>query len=88
MLWLRATGSTLVSQLIDSYVVLFIAFYGNFPTDQIIAIGLTNYIYKFCVAILLTPVIYFGHTLIDNYLGKDNALKMSEQASHESKGFF
>src|SRR5688500_16281644 len=26
-IWLRATGSTLVSQLIDSFVVLFIAFY-------------------------------------------------------------
>jgi hypothetical protein len=37
---------------------------------------------------LLTPVIYFGHSLIDNYLGREHALKMSEQASHESKGFF
>lgn len=47
MLWLRATGSTLISQFIDSYVVLFIAFYGTFQTDQIIAIGITNYLYKF-----------------------------------------
>jgi len=88
MLWLRATGSTLVSQLIDSYVVLFIAFYGTFDTDLIIAIGITNYIYKFCVAILLTPVIYFGHTLIDRYLGKENATKISAEAAEESKGFF
>src|SRR5688572_14763601 len=41
-LWLRATGSTLVSQLVDSFVVLFIAFYGVFTNQQIIAIGLTN----------------------------------------------
>jgi uncharacterized integral membrane protein (TIGR00697 family) len=88
MLWLRATGSTLISQFVDSYVVLFIAFYGTFPTDQIIAIGITNYIYKFCVAILLTPLIYLGHSWIDSYLGKDNALKISEQATLESKGFF
>jgi queuosine precursor transporter len=88
MLWLRATGSTLVSQLIDSYVVLFIAFYGVFPTDQIVAIGITNYIYKFIVAVALTPLIYFGHTLIDKYLGKDNAAKMSEEAANQSKGFF
>jgi len=87
-LWLRATGSTLVSQLIDSYVVLFIAFYGKYPTDQIVAIGITNYIYKFLVAILLTPVIYFGHSIIDKYLGKENAVNMSEEASHKSKGFF
>ncbi len=88
MLWLRATGSTLVSQLVDSFVVLFIAFYGVFPTEQIVAIGITNYIYKFAVAILLTPVIYLGHALIDNYLGKDNAAHLSAEAARESKGFF
>jgi uncharacterized integral membrane protein (TIGR00697 family) len=87
-LWLRATGSTLVSQLVDSFVVLFIAFYGVFTNQQIIAIGITNYIYKFAVAILLTPVIYLGHSLIDNYLGKQNAEKLSEDAAHQSKGFF
>jgi queuosine precursor transporter len=87
-LWLRATGSTLVSQLVDSFVVLFIAFYGVFPTDQIIAIGITNYIYKFSVAVLLTPLVYFGHYVIDNYLGREHAAKMSDQAAQESRGFF
>lgn len=88
MLWLRATGSTLVSQFIDSFVVLFIAFYGVFSNDQIIAIGITNYIYKFVVAIALTPVIYFGHSLIDRYLGKDHAAEIAEAAAKQSKGFF
>jgi uncharacterized integral membrane protein (TIGR00697 family) len=87
-LWLRATGSTLVSQLVDSFVVLFIAFYGVFTNQQIMAIGITNYIYKFAVAILLTPLIYLGHSLIDKYLGKQNAEILSEKAAHESKGFF
>ena len=88
MLWLRATGSTLVSQFIDSFVVLFIAFSGVFTTSQIIAIGITNYIYKFIVAVVLTPVIYFGHSVIDNYLGKEHAEKISEEATQQSKGFF
>ena len=88
MLWLRATGSTLVSQLVDSFVVLYIAFAGVFTNQQIIAIGITNYIYKFTVAIALTPVIYLGHSLIDKYLGKANAEKISEAAAHESRGFF
>ncbi len=88
MLWLRATGSTLVSQLVDSFVVLYIAFAGTYTNDQINAMGITNYIYKFSVAILLTPVIYIGHSMIDRYLGKDNAEKISEEASHTSKGFF
>ena len=75
MLWLRATGSTLVSQLIDSFVVLYIAFAGVFSNQQIIAIGITNYLYKFFVAIALTPLIYLGHSLIDKYLhaGADDA---------------
>ena len=88
MLWLRATGSTLVSQLVDSFIVLYIAFAGVFTNQQIIAIGITNYIYKFLVAIALTPIIYLGHSWIDKYLGKANAEKISEEAAHESKGFF
>jgi len=88
MLWLRATGSTLVSQFVDSFVVLYIAFSGTFTNKQIIAIGITNYIYKFVVAIVLTPLIYMGHSLIDRYLGKENADKISAEAAHKSSGFF
>lgn len=86
-LWLRATGSTVVSQFVDSFVVLFVAFYGTFSTTQILAIGITNYIYKFFVAIALTPVIYLGHGLIDRYLGKEYAEKLSEEATSKSRGF-
>ncbi len=71
MLWLRATGSTLVSQFIDSFLVLFIAFSGIFSNKQILAIGITNYIYKFLVAVALTPIVYLGHSLIDKYLDKE-----------------
>ena len=88
MLWLRATGSTLISQFVDSFVVLYIAFAGIFSNEQIIAIGITNYIYKFTIAIVLTPVIYIGHSIIDRYLGGENAARISEQAANESKGFF
>ncbi len=68
LLWLRATGSTFVSQFIDSFVVLFIAFSGKIPFDGIVNIGITNYIYKFFIAILLTPAIYGVHYGIDKYL--------------------
>lgn len=88
MLWLRATGSTVVSQLIDSFVVVFIAFYGVMETKYLIAIAVTNYIYKFFVAIFLTPVIYFGHFLIDQYLGKEHAEKISADAADASGRFF
>lgn len=81
--WLRATGSTLVSQFIDSFIVLIIAFYIGADWDlvRVLAIGLINYIYKFSMAILLTPAIYGGHFLIDRYLGQDLAHKMKTAAS-------
>jgi queuosine precursor transporter len=82
-LWLRATGSTLISQLIDSFVVIFIAFYlfGNWKIEQVIAVGTVNYIYKFCIAILMTPVIYGIHNIIDRYLGKTASKELIEEAS-------
>ena len=81
-IWLRATGSTLVSQLVDSFVVLFIAFkIGNDWTWQLVlAICLMNYIYKFTVAIILTPVIYLLEQRIEKYLGIETAQKMKQAA--------
>jgi len=79
-LWLRATGSTLVSQLVDSYIVLFIAFFSIFSWQQILAIGMMNYIYKFTVAIILTPLIYFIEKRIENYVGHEAAHKMKQAA--------
>jgi uncharacterized integral membrane protein (TIGR00697 family) len=80
--WLRATGSTLVSQFIDSFVVLIIAFYigSDWDLTRVLAIGLVNYFYKFGMAILLTPLIYLGHHWIDNYLGEDVAHRMKREA--------
>lgn len=81
-LWLRATGSTLVSQFIDSYVVLFVAFYlgANWSLPLVLAIGTVNYIYKFSCALLLTPVIYGAHVAIDRYLGTEMSEAMRKQA--------
>jgi uncharacterized integral membrane protein (TIGR00697 family) len=79
-LWLRATGSTLVSQLVDSYIVLFIAFSSYFTWQQILAIGMMNYIYKFTVAIVLTPLIYLVEKRIERYVGHETAHKMKAAA--------
>jgi len=92
-IWLRATGSTLVSQLVDSFVVLFIAFYlgrriqtgqgDAWSLHQVLVTGTGNYIYKFVVAILLTPVIYWVHAWIEKYLGKTLAADMKQAAIGE-----
>lgn len=83
-LWLRATGSTLISQFIDSFVVIFIAFYLNpqyhWSFQMVMAIGLVGYVYKFVIAILMTPVLYLVHGVIDSYLGKDLSQRMIKMA--------
>lgn len=81
-IWLRATGSTLISQLVDSFIVLFIAFYigQDWSFAQVFAIATVNYIYKFIIAFGLTPLIYLGHSLIDKYLGQAEAEKLKALA--------
>lgn len=83
LIWLRATGSTLVSQLVDSFVVLFVAFYvfGNWTMQQVLSVGNANYWYKFASAVLLTPVLYLAHYLIDSYLGKDDTVELQQEAA-------
>jgi conserved hypothetical integral membrane protein len=78
--WLRATGSTVVSQLIDSYIVLFLAFWDDFSWQLILAIGLMNYIYKVVMAIVLTPVIYWAEARIARYFGPELTQKMKRAA--------
>ncbi len=81
-LWMRATGSTVISQLIDSFVVLYIAFVlpGAWTWQKLLAIGCVNYLYKFAMALILTPLIALIHKLIDNYLGKNLAQELKESA--------
>ncbi len=83
-LWLRSTGSTLISQFIDSYVVIYIAFVLNpgehWSINLFLAVATVNYCYKFVVAILLTPVIYLVHFLIDKYLGDETSEQLRADA--------
>ena len=80
--WLRATGSTLVSQLVDSFIVLFIAFKlgQGWSWQLVFAICVVNYIYKATMAIILTPVIYLVEGRIEKYVGHETAAKMKQAA--------
>lgn len=71
-IWLRSTGSTLVSQLVDSYVVLFIGFVltGAMSFENYLRIAPTNYILKLLISIGLTPLIYVGHYAVKKLLAK------------------
>ncbi len=86
-IWLRATGSTVVSQFIDSYVVLVIAFYlgGKYDLLWVLQVGTLNYIYKIGMAILLLPVLYGVHRVIDNYLGVTQMPASGQTESSQSQ---
>lgn len=88
-IWLRATGSTVVSQLIDSFVVLYIAFklgpdlFGAvtpWTWSQLLAVAVVQYTYKFLMAIVLTPALYLAHDWIERYLGTETAAEMKRKA--------
>jgi queuosine precursor transporter len=87
-IWLRATGSTAISQFIDSYVVLVIAFYlgGNYDLLWVIQVGTLNYIYKLGMAVVLLPVLYGVHVQIDRYLGikKNPLIRQLSKSEHQS----
>lgn len=84
MLWLRATGSTFGSQFLDTLIVLTVAFAGRLRFQEILAITLFNYSYKFIIAVLITPVIYLFHWVMDRYLGHETASEMIDQAERGS----
>lgn len=79
-LWLRATGSTLGSQFIDTFVVLSVAFAGQLALADIVAITLFNYGYKVAIAVGITPLIYLAHGAIDRYLGHELAEALEARA--------
>lgn len=70
MIWLRSTGSTVISQLFDSFIVLGIAFWipGIMDTKTFFLSALTGYTIKLVIAVLMTPLIYLGHWMIEKYI--------------------
>lgn len=91
MIWLRAQGSTVVSQLIDTLVVIYLAFYvlpalvgdPHMSAAEAGRIATTNYIYKFALAVLMTPILYFSRGLVVAWLGRDNADQLAREAHPE-----
>lgn len=67
LLWLRATGSTVLSQIIDSLSVSFVFLVGTRPLDFIVTNAAHNYVGKLLMAVLLTPLIYVGHAVFRRY---------------------
>lgn len=84
MVWLRATASTAVSQLLDSFIVLYIAFVlgpQKWSMSQFLAVGTVNYVYKMCAAIALIPLLYISRSAIHSYLGHGEADRLRREAA-------
>lgn len=83
-IWIRATVSTIVSQLLDSFLVLYIGFVigNNWTTSLWLAVGTVNFSYKVFMAILMLPLLYLIHGAIDKYLGKEIASAMKAEAMY------
>ena len=84
LVWLRATGSTAVSQLLDSFVVLYIAFVlgpQRWPVAQFLAVGTVNYLYKMLAAVAMIPLLYVARNAIKAYLGADEAARLRNEAA-------
>ena len=86
-LWMRATGSTVVSQLIDSIVIIGVAFWlpGKVQTSEFLTVAASNYSFKLIVAISITPLLYAGHAIIDRFLGAETAHQLIEQSAQASE---
>ena len=83
-IWLRATGSTAVSQLVDSFVVLYIAFVlgpQQWSMSLFLAVGSVNYVYKMCAAVALIPALYLLRAGIRRYLGAARASALKADAA-------
>jgi queuosine precursor transporter len=84
--WLRATASTAVSQLLDSFIVLYIAFVlgpQKWSIPQFLAVGTVNYGYKMCAAIALIPLLYLARYAIGAYLGRGEAQRLRQEAASD-----
>jgi uncharacterized integral membrane protein (TIGR00697 family) len=86
-LWMRATGSTVVSQFIDSIVVIGVAFWlpGKIKTAEFVTVAVSNYSYKFLIAVCMTPFVYMAHSAIDRFLGQEEAHQLIEHAAKASE---
>ncbi|MBL8861566.1 MAG: queuosine precursor transporter [Planctomycetes bacterium] len=87
-IWLRAQGSTVVSQLVDTLIVIYVAFYllpallgdPHMGAADAGRIALTNYVYKFALAVVLTPLLYGMRGLLVGWLGADEAARLAREA--------
>ncbi len=71
-LWIRNNGSTFFSQVVDTIIFVFIAFYGTHPNQQVFSIIYGMITVKLFIALIDTPFLYFAVWMF--HMGKKEAV--------------
>ncbi|MDD3861793.1 MAG: queuosine precursor transporter [Candidatus Gracilibacteria bacterium] len=74
-LWVRTISSTIIGQGFDTLIFVLLAFYGVLPNSLLIAVIVSNYIFKVGVEVLFTPITY----LIVGKLKKDEGVDVYDK---------
>ncbi len=83
-IWLRSTGSTVISQLFDSLIVTFIAFWGQLAVHDMFRLALSNYTWKFLIAVAITPLLYAGHRILKTLLPQQEKAIESQTPAYQN----
>lgn len=62
-LWLRNNGSTLISQLVNTLIFTWGAFYGTYPISVLISITVSSYIIYIIASLADTPFVYLARKM-------------------------
>ena len=58
-LWIRNNGSTMISQMINTLLYTFLAFYGTYDIRTLLSIFISSYLIFFVTSLLDTPFVYW-----------------------------
>lgn len=64
-LWLRNNGSTLISQLLNTFLFTLLAFFGTYDSSTLASIFLSSYVIYIFTSLLDTPVVYLARKMHD-----------------------
>ena len=70
-LWIRNNGSTMISQLLNTLLYTFLAFYGTYSMQTLVSILISSYALFFVTSLLDTPFVYWARTISEKHHEKD-----------------
>ena len=73
-LWLRNNGSTLISQLLNTFLFTFAAFLGVYPLETLCSIVLSSYLIFIVTALADTPAVYLARRIKDRQAARASVL--------------